>query len=120
MANPPNFENLSVHTNSKEVDECLYVAFKHDYDENDRLLMVLGEQRDELEAKVRWLEDLVTEGEHFLLVHENGEIGLEGLKESLERERKVLADLIKVMDSAREGREEKKVNVSWFESSSDC
>ena len=76
---------------------------------------VLGEERDELEAKIRWLEDLIKEGERFLPFHENGEIGLEGLKESLKREKKVLADLIKAMDSAREGREEKKLNVSWFE-----
>ena len=115
LARTPNFQKLKAEANSNEVDECLNVAFSKDYTENDELLMVLGEKRDKLAVKVKWLEDLVEEGELFLLFHENGDIGLERLKETLEREKKVLAGLIKVMDLAIEGREEKIINLFWFE-----
>ena len=47
--------------------------------------------------------------------HEHGDIGLDRLKETLQRERKVLAGLIKAIDLAREGREEKKFNLYFFE-----
>ena len=111
----PNFQKLKFAADSNEVDDCLHLAFRQDYTENDALLMVLGEKRDELQAKVKWLEDLVKEGGLFLPLHDNGDIGLDRLKETLKRERKVLAGLIKVMDLARKGREEKKINLFWFE-----
>ena len=90
------------------------VAFTQDYADNDRLLRVLGEQRDQLASKIKWLEDLVKEGERFLPLHEGGVVGLDRLKETLESERKVLADLLKVMESTRRGREEKKPNLFLF------
>lgn len=71
--------------------------------------------RDELAAKVKWLEDLVEEEEDFLPLHDKGDIGLDRLNETLKRERKVLTRLIKATDSTRKGREEKKINLSWFE-----
>jgi hypothetical protein len=111
----PNFQRLKVAAGSNEVDDCLHVAFTQYHTENDQLLRVLGEKRDELNAKVKWLEDLVEEGKGFLPLHEDGEIGLERLEVTLKRERKVLAGLIKVIDSARKGREEKKINLFWFE-----
>ena len=49
-----------------------------------------------------------------MLFHEKGDIGLERLKVTLKRERKLLAGLINVIDIARKGREKKKVNLSWF------
>ena len=115
LARTPNFQKLKVEAKSNEIDDCLRLAFTKDDSKNDALLMVLGKERDELVAKVKWLEDLVEEGERFLPFHENGDIGLEHLKESLERERQVLAGLIKLMDLAIEGRREKKVNLLWFE-----
>ena len=111
----PNFQRLKVVAGSNEVDDCLHVAFKQDDTENDQLLRVLGEKRDELNAKVKWLEDLLEEGKGFLPFLEDGEIGLERLEITLKRERKVLAGLIKAMDLARKGREEKKINLFWFE-----
>ena len=115
LARTPNFQKLKFAPGSNEIDDCLHVAFTQDYTENDQLLMVLGEKRDELAAKVKWLEDLVEEGERFLPLHENGDIGLDRLKETLKRERPVLAGLIKAMDLARKGREEKKINLFSFE-----
>ena len=112
LARTPNFQKLKVAADS---NDCLNAAFTKDDVENDQLLMVLGEQRDQLSAKVKWLEGLVEEGEGFLPLHENGDIGLERLKVTLKREKKVLAGLIKVMDVARKGREEKKINLFWFE-----
>ena len=113
-ARTPNFQKLKIAASSDEIDDCLNVAFTQDYADNDRLLRVLGEQRDELASKIKWLEDLVKEGERFLPLHEGGEVGLDRLKETLESERKVLADLLKVMESARRGREEKKTNLFLF------
>ena len=110
----PNFQKLKIAASSDEIDACLNVAFTQDYADNDRLLRVLGEQRDQLASKIKWLEDLVKEGERFLPLHEGGEVGLDRLKETLESERKVLADLLKVMESARRGREEKKTNLFLF------
>ena len=115
MAGTPNFEQVKLAAGSNDPYECLRVAFAHDYIENDQLLMVLGEQRDQLAARVDWLEALLEEGEGFLALHEDREIGLDRLEETLKRERKVLADLIKTIDSARKGREEKKINRFWFE-----
>ena len=115
LARTPNFQKLKVAADSNEVDDCLNAAFTQDDVENDQLLMVLGEQRDQLSAKVKWLEGLVEEGEGFLPLHENGDIGLERLKVTLKRGKKVLARLIKVMDVASKGREEKKINLFWFE-----
>ena len=40
---------------------------------------------------------------------------LDRLKETLEREKKILDDLMKVIESARKGKEEKKATLSWFE-----
>ena len=108
-ARTPNFQRLKLDASSGEIDDCLHVAFSQDYADNDRLLRVLGEQRDELASKVKWLEDLVNEGERFLPLHEEGVVGLDRLKETLERERKVLAHLVKTMDAAQKGREEKKL-----------
>ena len=114
LARTPNFQQLKFAARSNEIDDCLQIAFSQDDTENDQLLMVLGEQRDQLGAKVKWLENLVEEGEGFLPLHEHGDIGLDRLKETLERERKVLAGLIKAIDLAREGREEKKFNLYFF------
>ena len=47
--------------------------------------------------------------------HEHGDIGLARLKVTLNRERKVLDGLVKVLDVARKGREQKKTNIFWFE-----
>ena len=110
----PNFQRLKLAASSGEIDDCLHVAFSQDYADNDRLLRVLGEQRDELASKVKWLEDLANEGERFLPLHGEGVVGLDRLKETLERERKVLARLVQVIGSARTGREEKKINLLWF------
>ena len=113
-ARTPNFQKLKVAASSDEIDDCLHVAFSQDYADNDRLLRVLGEQRDQLAAKVKWLEDLVKEGERFLPLREEGDVGLDRLKGTLERERKVLGRLVKTMESARRGREEKKTNLFLF------
>ena len=113
-ARTPNFQKLKAAALSDEIDDCLHVAFSQDYADNDRLLRVLGEQRDQLASKVKWLEDLVREGERFLPLREEGDVGLDRLKDTLERERKVLAHLVKTMDSARRGREEKKTNLFLF------
>lgn len=91
------------------------MLFSQDYTENDGLLTVLGEKRDQVAAKVKCLEGLVEEGERFLPLHEDGDIALDRLKVTLERERKVLAGLVALLDLGREGREEKKVNLFWFE-----
>ena len=115
LARTPNFQNLKLVAGSNEPDDCLHAAFAQDYTENDGLLMVLGEQRDQLVARVRWLEALLEEGEGFLPFHEHGDIGLDRLKQTLKRERKVLAKLTKTIESARKGREEKKINLFWFE-----
>ena len=113
-ARTPNFQKLKFAALSDEIDDCLHIAFSQDYADNDRLLKVLGEQCDQLATKVKWLEDLVVEGERFLPLHEEGVVGLDRLKETLESERKVFADLIKVIDSARRGREGKKTNLLLF------
>ena len=115
LARTSNFQRLKIAADSNELDDCLNAAFTQDDVENDQLLMVLGEKRDELAAKVKWLEELVEEGEGFLPLHEKGDIGLEHLKVTLKREKKLLVGLIKVMDVARKGRKEKKVNLFWFE-----
>ena len=115
LARTPNFQNLTFAADSNEVYDCLNAAFTQDYIQNDQLLMVLGQQRDELAEKVRWLENHVQEAERFILFHDDGEIGLERLKVTLKKERKVLARLIDTMDAARKGREEKKINLFWFE-----
>ena len=114
-ARTPNFLKLKLAVDSDEIDDCLRFAFAKDYADNNQLLGVLGGQRDQLVAKVRWLENLVEEGERFLPLRENGDIGLSRLKETLERERKVLSDLVNVIESARKGREEKKVNLFLFD-----
>jgi hypothetical protein len=115
LARTPNFQKLKFVAGSNEIDDCLHIAFAQDDAENDQLLMVLGEQRDQLAVKVKWLENLVEEGEGFLPLHEHDDIALDRLKETLQRERKVLAGLIKAIDLAREGREEKKFNLYYFE-----
>ena len=114
LARTPCFQKLKLAAGSGDIDDSLHVAFTQDYLQNDQLLMALGEQRDLLVAKVKWLEDLVEEGEGFLAFHDGGDIGLARLKETVEREKKVLAGLIKLMDSAHRGREEKKINLFWF------
>ncbi|PWA55709.1 hypothetical protein CTI12_AA425430 [Artemisia annua] len=105
LAHTPNFQKLKFAAGSNDVDDCLHLVFSQDYIENDGLLMVFGEKRDQVAAKVKYLEDLVDEGEGFLPLHENGDIGLARLKVTLKRERKVLDGLIKVLDVARKGRE---------------
>ncbi|PWA70436.1 hypothetical protein CTI12_AA286880 [Artemisia annua] len=115
LAHTPNFQKLKVAAGSNDVDDCLHLVFSQDYTENDGLLMVLGEKRDQVAAKVRYLEDLVEEGEGFLPLHEDGDICLARLSVTLEREREVLDGLIKLLDVARKGREEKKTNLFWFE-----
>ena len=111
----PNFERLKVAAGSDEPYDWLHAAFAQDYTENDQLLRVLGEQRDQLVARIDWLEALLEEGESFLPLHEDCDIGVDRLNETLEREREVLDNLIKTIDSARKGREEKKLNLFWFE-----
>ena len=115
LARTPNFQNLKFAAGSNEVEDCLHAAFAEDDIENDQLLRGLGEQRDQLAAKDKWLEELVEEWEGFLPLHEHGDIGLDRLTVTLKRERKVLAELTKAMDAARKGREEKKVNLYFFE-----
>ncbi|PWA74563.1 hypothetical protein CTI12_AA250610 [Artemisia annua] len=115
LAHTPNFQKLKFAAGSNDVDDCLHLVFSQDYTENDGLLMVLGQKRDQVAAKVKYLEDLVEEREGFLPLHENGDIGLARLKVTLKRERKVLDGLIKVLDVARKGREQKKTNLFWFE-----
>ncbi|PWA48060.1 hypothetical protein CTI12_AA494920 [Artemisia annua] len=115
LARTPTFQHLRAAAKSDDVNDCLHLLFNQDYTENDGLIMVLGEKRDELVAKIEYLERLVEEGERFLPFHENGDMGLQCMKETLERDRKVLAGLIKVLDLAREGREEKKDHLFWFE-----
>ena len=115
LATTPNFQRLKFAADSNEPYDCLQVAFHQDYNENDSLLRVLGQQRDDLSARVKWLEDLVAEGERFLPFHEDCDMGLDRLKVTLKREKKVLAGLIKTIDLARKGREEKKINLFWFE-----
>ena len=39
---------------------------------------------------------------------------LDRLKETLEGEKKILDDLMKVIESAHNGKEEKKATLSWF------
>ena len=114
LARTPSFQKLKAAAGSDDVDDCLHIVFSQDYVQNDQLLMALGEQRDLLVAKVKWLEDLAEEGEGFLPFHDNGDIGLDSLKETVKRKKKVLAGLIKLMDAARKGREEKKFNLFWF------
>ncbi|PWA58232.1 isocitrate dehydrogenase [Artemisia annua] len=82
------FEQHSIWYEHRLIDDMVAYAIKNDGGQNDGLLMVLGKKRDELVVKVKWLEDLVEEGERFLLFHDNGDIGLEHLKETLDRERK--------------------------------
>ena len=113
-ARTPNFLKLKLAADSDEIDDCLQFAFTKDYADNDQLLGVLGGQRDQLVDKITWLENLVKEGERFLPLRKGGTIRLGRLKETLQRERKVLADLMKVIDSARKGREEKKAVLSCF------
>ncbi|PWA73728.1 hypothetical protein CTI12_AA257070 [Artemisia annua] len=115
LAHTPNFQKLKFAAGSNDVEDCLHLVFSHDYTENDGLLAVLGEKRDQVAAKVRYLENLVEEGEGFLPLHENGDIALARLKVTLKRERKVLDGLVKVLDVARKGREQKKTNLFWFE-----
>ena len=115
MAQPirtPNFQRLKVAAGSNDPYDWLHAGFVQDYTENDQLLRVLGEQRDQLAVRVDWLEALLEEGESFLPLHENCDIGVDRLNETLKRERKVLANLIKTIESARKGREEKKITFS--------
>ena len=115
LARTPNFQRLKFAAGSNEPYDCLHVAFAQDYTENDQLLMVLGQQRDHLVARIDWLEALLEEGEGFLPLHEDCDVGVDCLRETLEAERKVLANLIKTIDSACKSREEKKMNLFWFE-----
>ena len=114
LARTPNFQRLKFAAGSNDLEDCLHQVFSHDYTENDGLLMVLGEKRDQVAAKVKYLEDLVEEGEAFMPLHDHGDIGLARLKVTLNRDRKVLDGLIKVMDVARKGREQKHTNLYWF------
>ena len=70
-ARTPNFLKVKLAANSDEIDDCLHIAFAQDYADNDKLLRVLGEQRDRLVGKVTWLTNLVEEGERFLPLREN-------------------------------------------------
>lgn len=115
LARTSNFQKLKFAAGSNEIEDSLHVAFAQDDTENDQFLRVLGEQCGQLAAKVKWLEELVEEGEGFLPLHEHGDIGLDRLKVTLKRERKVFAGLIKAMDLARKGSEEKKLNLYFFE-----
>ncbi|PWA75764.1 hypothetical protein CTI12_AA057760 [Artemisia annua] len=70
--------------------------------------------RDDLVEKIKGLEKLIEEGEGFCPFHDEGDVGLEFMKQTLERDKKVLAALTGVIDLACEGREEKKFHLSCF------
>ena len=123
MATPPTphdlahssvFQELKKAADSNDLEDIFRLLFSQEYTENEGLIMLLGKMRDDLAEKIKGLEKLIEEGEGFCPFHEEGDTGLEFMKETLDRDKKVLAALIVVMDLAREGREEKKLHLSWF------
>ena len=72
LVRTPNFQRPKFAAGSDEPADCFNAAFTQDFAENDQPLIVLGQQRHQLVAKVKWLDDLVEEGEGFLPVHNNG------------------------------------------------
>ena len=114
MVHTPMFQELKKAADSNNLEDIFRLLFSQEYTENEGLIMLLGKMRDDLAEKIRGLEKLIEEGEGFCPFHEEGDTGLEFMKETLERDKKVLAALIVVMDLARKGKEEKKFHLSWF------
>ncbi|PWA71337.1 hypothetical protein CTI12_AA281820 [Artemisia annua] len=114
MAKTPNFQELKKAADSNNLEDVFHLLFTQQYTENEGLIMMLGKMRGNLTEKIKGLEKLIEEGEGFCVFHDEGDTGLHFMKETLERDKKVLAALIGVMDLACEGREEKKFHLLRF------
>ncbi|PWA63448.1 hypothetical protein CTI12_AA352840 [Artemisia annua] len=114
MAQTPKFQELKKAADSNNLEDVFHLLFTQQYTENEGLIMMLVKMRDDLTEKIKGLEKLIEEGEGFCVFHDEGHTGLEFMKETLERDKKVLAALIGVMDLACEGREEKKSHLLCF------
>lgn len=113
MSRTPNFQDLKKAADSNDLQDCMRFLFSKQYNENDGLLMVWGQQRDELLRNIQKLEKLIEEGEGFLPFHESGDLQLEMMKESLEADKKTLAALIGLIDVACEARREKQIHLMF-------
>ncbi|PWA69135.1 hypothetical protein CTI12_AA284970 [Artemisia annua] len=111
----PKFQQLKQIAESDDLDDVFLLFFSQQYTEIDGLIMLLGQKRDHLAKEIRHLEKLIEEGERLCPFHDEGDDGLRFMKETLATDKKILAGLIRLMDLAREGREEKKHHLAWFE-----
>ncbi|PWA66003.1 hypothetical protein CTI12_AA333770 [Artemisia annua] len=100
----PKFQQLRQLAESDDLDDVFYLLFSQQYTKNKGLIMLLGERRDHLAKEIRRLEKLAEEGENFCPFHDEGVDGLRFMKETLERNKKLLAGLIGLIDLTCEGR----------------
>ncbi|PWA42013.1 hypothetical protein CTI12_AA548590 [Artemisia annua] len=114
-ARTPKFQQLKQMAGSDDLDDVFNLLFSQQYTEIEELIMGLGEKRDHLAKEIRRLENLIEEGEGFCPFHDEGVDGLQFMKETLETNKKLLVGLTRVIDLAREGREEKKHRLAWFQ-----
>ncbi|PWA62147.1 hypothetical protein CTI12_AA233020 [Artemisia annua] len=114
-ASTPKFQQLKQMVESDDLFDVFNLLFSQQYTEIDGLIMLLGQERDHLAKEIRRLEKLIEEGERFCPFHDEGDDVLKFMKETLETDKKILAGLIRVIDLARVGREEKKHHLAWFE-----
>ncbi|PWA66622.1 hypothetical protein CTI12_AA325900 [Artemisia annua] len=114
MAQTPKFQELKKAADSNNLEDIFRFLFSQEYTGNEGFIMLLGKMRDDLVEKIKGLEKLIEEGEGFCPFHDEGDTGLEFMKQTLERDKKVLAALTGVIDLACERREEKKFHLFWF------
>ncbi|PWA79850.1 hypothetical protein CTI12_AA201060 [Artemisia annua] len=108
MSCTPTFQELRKVADSDDLQDVFHLLFSQDFTENEGLITVLEQKRDDFLMKIECFKKLIVEGESFCPFHEGGDMSLEFMKETLERDKKMVAGLISVLDLAREGRNEKK------------
>ena len=115
MGQRPNIDQLKWECGSNQLKHCFKYLFVQEWNENEALIIYVGQKCADLETKIERRDELIQEAQSFGPFHDVATDGADCMIQTQQRERDILGALIGVLDLAREGRAEKEQHVGLMD-----
>ena len=111
MGERPNIDQLKRECGSNQLKHCFKYLFVQEWNENEALIMYVGQKCADLETKIERRDELIQEAQSFGPFHDVATVGADCMIQTQQRDRDILAALHVVLDWLAKG--ELKSSSMW-------